>query len=205
MPKKPDGLCGKNHLDVPDAMTITAFVKQARQVWHAAHPNRRQGGRSLVESDLALAAQALVCKELKAKPGIQLFSKETRKRMIHQLARQFVDFEESTIRRQVELSLIDAKSLPDITEQDKAFLRARRKGEARLIEQAPAIFKELLRGLDRYLQAVQVEFPDQVKAAEQTGKPLTMEEVKRLFVAKKNGQPLTFNMLRHSQSPGPRR
>lgn len=205
MTKKSDGPSGKNHLVVPDATTITAFVKQARQVWHAAHPNRRQGGHPLVESELALAAQTLVCKELKAKPGTQLFSKETARRLRQTLAEQFIDCDESTILRQVELSLIDEKSLLDLTEQNRAFLRSRCSSVARVIEQAPAILKKALLGLDRYLQAVRVEFPDQVKAAEQTGKPLTMEETKRLFVAKKNGQPLTFNMLRHSQSPGPRR
>lgn len=200
MTKKPDGPSGKGYLVVPDAMAITAFVKQARQAWHAAHPIRKnKAGRPLAQaSDLSRAADSLVRVELKSRHRTQLFSKETAKRLIQTLAEQFIDCDESTIRRQVALSLLDEKSLSDLTGQDKAFLRTRRKGEARSIEQAPAAVEALIQ---RFLSTIKREFPDQWKAAEQTDKPLTMGEIKRLYAAKENGRPLTLEMLRPTSTP----
>ena len=43
MPKSPDCHRCKKQIVIPDATTEKEFVKQARRVWHSAHPNKPVG------------------------------------------------------------------------------------------------------------------------------------------------------------------
>lgn len=131
-------------IPIPDAAQCGEFIRRARQAWQTAHPREvKRRGRPPMESELMTTAMNLI---EAARNGSRLPRPNV---VIQQLGNLYPDFDESTLRRQVKFALIYSKSVTDITESDKKFLKIRRRSDFELIERCPKLTADLIETVNR--------------------------------------------------------
>src|SRR5688572_17292042 len=134
-------------LSVPDAASLTAFIKDARKVWRSAHPARKRGRRSL-EEDIIKVLERLWEEDL-------LTNNPTQGRLIRLVKERLRDCppSDNTILRFAKPWLRKKAQFLDLSQFSPGLLRKAAAEEPETLRAFPKLLDVMLE-LNRALQAL---------------------------------------------------